>query len=482
MKMISLLTNVPHFNNDISEEIRLFLGLTDICFCESADAEMKCIVDLQSDHAICTLEPYSVSIKVPYEPSTEPLEKKRREKRAVKLAAYEAMRSVFPVKTPWGSLTGIRPTKLYREIAFKSSTDEADRQFADLYSVSSEKIDLVRRIHSVQQPIIESADPRQIDIYIGVPYCKTRCLYCSFGSEVQKDEGQLRDYLDHLKQEISGSAQIVKDLGLSPRCAYFGGGTPTVLSPEMIDELLTFLEDSYGSLGSEFTVEAGRPDTITPEKLKALNKHGISRISINPQSMNDKTLKVIGRSHSAADIISCFHLARDAGFDNVNMDVIAGLPGENSDDFRNTLDGIIKLHPDSLTVHTLAVKRSSRLIEKLDQYPLPSPEETDQMVKLGYKAAVDMQMRPYYMYRQKYMSGNLENVGYAVQGKECIYNVDMMEETLSIMAHGAHTISKRVFDKGRRVERIANPKDVPTYYAKIPALIEMKRSAFSFDK
>lgn len=477
--MISLVTNTPQYNNDISEEIRLFLGLVDISFSDNTQAEMTCKVTLGESTALCELFPQKVSALVPFTPSADRLEKKRREKRAVKLATFEAMRKVFPAHTPWGSLTGIRPTKLYRESVYRTSEKEADEQFSNVFSVSSEKLGLVKTIHRIQNPIISSAGSDAFDVYLGIPYCKTRCIYCSFGSELYKNDGQLQDYLDHLKKEISGSAALMKELGFSIRCAYFGGGTPTVLSAEKMDELLGFTEDSYQGLGCEFTVEAGRPDTITKDKLEVLKKHGVSRISINPQTMNETTLRIIGRSHSPEDIVRCFSMAKDMGFDNINMDVIAGLPGEDSFAFAETLEAICKLNPESLTVHTLALKKSSPLIDKLDQFPLPSAEETDKMVKLGAEAARELGMAPYYMYRQKYMSGNLENVGYAKAAKECIYNVDMMEETVSVMAHGAHTISKRVFPSENRVERVANPKDIQTYFDKIPELINMKRKAFS---
>lgn len=477
--MINILTNAPHFNNDISEEIRLFLGLSDISFSKTPDADMVCTVTLNEENAICELHPQNIRAVVPYVSSLDALEKKRFEKRAVKLATFSAMRAAFPTNTPWGSLTGIRPTKLYRELASKDSAENAERQFSSLFSVSDEKISLVKQIHKVQAPIIESATQTDFDIYLGIPYCKTRCIYCSFGSEIYKSDAQLEEYLKYLREEITGSSTIAEEYGFSLRCSYFGGGTPTVLSAEALDKLLDFTEKQYNGLGKEFTVEAGRPDTITRDKLSVLKKHNVSRISINPQTMNEKTLRVIGRSHTPQAIEECFMLARDMGFNNVNMDVIAGLPGENHDDFTRTLDKIAAMHPDSLTVHTLALKKSSLLIDRLAQYPLPSAVETEKMVKLGAEYAESMGMIPYYMYRQKYMSGNLENVGYCSPGHECIYNIDMMEETVSVMAHGAHTITKRVFSEENRVERIANPKDVTTYFAKIPTLLSAKQKAFS---
>ena len=225
-------------------------------------------------------------------------------------------------------------------------------------------------------------------------------------------------------------------------------------------------------------MEAGRPDTITPEKLRVLKDCGVSRISINPQTMQDKTLRTIGRFHTGEDIRRAFAQAREAGFTSINMDVIAGLPGETLADFASTLTQIREMGPENLTVHTLAIKRSSRLKERLEEYPLPDGETAEAMVRLGAEEAARMGMEPYYMYRQKYMNGNLENVGYARPGTECMYNIDMMEETVSILAHGAGAMTKRVYGGENRVERLPNPKDVPTYFAKLPRLFERKQALF----
>ncbi len=260
---------------------------------------------------------------------------------------------------------------------------------------------------------------------------------------------------------------------------YIGGGTPTVLSADQLDALLDHYEDTYGSYGEECTVEAGRPDTITKEKLQVLRKHGVDRISINPQTMSDETLQRIGRLHTAAQIREAFELARSLDFRSINMDLIAGLPGEGIDDMARTLEQIQALGPDNLTVHTLAIKRSSRLKDQLDRYPLPSREDVEKMIDMGFSAAKAMGLWPYYMYRQKYQNGNLENVGYAANGMECVYNIDMMEETTSILAHGANAMTKRVFYGQNRVERIPNPKDVPTYGAKLDLLDRQKRALFS---
>ena len=285
-------------------------------------------------------------------------------------------------------------------------------------------------------------------------------------------------YLAALERDIALGARIVQETGRVVRSMYLGGGTPTVLTAEELKRLLDFALSAYGGFGSELTVEAGRPDTITEKKLRVLREAGAGRVSINPQSMNAETLRLIGRSHTPEEIRTAFHMARDAGFESINMDVIAGLPGETADDMRRTLGEIEKLAPENLTVHTLALKRSSRLVEKLDEYPLPEAETAETMVRLGAESARTLGMRPYYMYRQKYMRGNLENVGYALPGKECIYNIDMMEETTNILAHGASAMSKRVYGCENRVERIPNPKDIKTYCGKLSEILAQKNALF----
>jgi oxygen-independent coproporphyrinogen-3 oxidase len=257
-----------------------------------------------------------------------------------------------------------------------------------------------------------------------------------------------------------------------------GGGTPTVLTSDQLAELLDHIFSQYGTFGTEATVEAGRPDTIDREKLMALKRFGISRVSINPQTMNDETLRRVGRAHTAEDIRRSYELARDAGFDLINMDLIAGLPGETSEDMQKSCDEIVKLMPDNLTVHSLAIKRSSKLKKELEEHSLPNAAQAEKMTAIGAVCARRMGMRPYYMYRQKYMSGNLENVGYARSGKECLYNIDMMEETASILSHGAGTMTKRVFAGENRIERLPSPKDIATYLEKLPALIKEKETFF----
>ena len=485
--MIALSTNRTEYRNDIAEEIRLFLGLAEIVLLEEIDpASAEMIFNLhlvQNDRSFTAIarakdleeiETFTLS------ENASPLEKKKLEKRALKLACYHLLKRLYPeIATPWGSLTGIRPTKLFRELSQEGGEESARKQFVDLFDVSEEKTNLAARICAVQEPFIRSVQPNEIDVYVGIPFCKTKCLYCSFPSEVLGKQDRLTQYLTLLKRDIEAGAALVKERGFSIRSFYMGGGTPTVLSASQMEELLSFLHEQYGSFGLEATVEAGRPDTIDREKLFVLKQHGINRISINPQTMNDETLRRVGRSHTAEDIVRVYELARKIGFDSINMDLIAGLPGETNEDMQKSCDAILRLAPDNLTVHSLAIKRSSTLKKELDDHALASSAQAEEMTQIGAQCAADMGMNPYYMYRQKYMSGNLENVGYALPGKECVYNIDMMEETASILSHGAGTMTKRVFHGQNRIERLPSPKDVPTYLAKLDRLIEDKRTFFA---
>ena len=494
--MVSLSTNRPGFFNDIAEEIRLFFDALEVLPAQAGggetlsagDACISVILDTAADPwtALATATIYvDDSCKTASYSYSHPavsggqLVQKRYEKRCVKAAAFRALRQLFhDAMLPWGSLTGIRPTRLLRELTEAGGAEEARRMMGEEFDVSPDKLDLCAKINAVQESIFLSQTPTDLDVYIGIPFCASRCLYCSFLSQVRGPKTDMSPYLSALKADIGLGAAIMREAGYRLRVMYVGGGTPTVLTRDELADLLGFALEAYGGVGLELTVEAGRPDTITREKLMLLKELGVGRISINPQTMNNETLARVGRSHSPNDVKACYYMAREIGFESINMDLIAGLPGEGVMDMAQTLAEIEAMEPENLTIHTLAIKRSSKLKERLDEFPLPSPEVAEEMVDMGRHSAKSMGLVPYYMYRQKYMRGNLENVGYARPDKICIYNVDMMEETTSIMAHGAGAMSKRVFGGERRVKRIPNPKDIDTYIAKISTVNAEKRSLF----
>lgn len=481
-----LLTDTPEFSNDCAEEIRLFLPEVQII----PDGEADMTITVRSDFgsiwsatAVADGEMHG-SYTFEYPPvEGDDIVLKRHRKRCVKTAVYRLFRDLIRDSfVPWGSLTGIRPTRLLRDLEDEMGEDGARSAFTELFGAEQRKYDLTHEILCVQEPHISSVRADDIDIYIGIPYCKTRCLYCSFPSGVRTCKTDMRPYIDALCDDIRRGAEIVKREGYHIRASYMGGGTPTVLTEDELDEILSCALESYGTFGSEFTVEAGRPDTITRGKLEVLKRFGAGRISINPQTMNDKTLQLIGRSHTAQELTDCYFMSRDMGF-CINTDIITCLPGEDMNDLMHTLSCIEDMRPDNLTVHTLALKRSSKLREMIGDEDIrnlmPTAETADKMVEHGKNFAHSLGMNAYYMYRQKYMRGNLENVGYSTPGRECIYNIDMMEETVSIMAHGAGSMSKRIFP-GRtlRVERIPNPKDIATYESKLDTVYADKAKLF----
>lgn len=403
---------------------------------------------------------------------------KKATKETIKRSIFKVLKNRLNSYVPWGILTGIRPVKIVHTLLDQGVDEESIRKILkEKYYIMDEKIDLSLEIAKRERIFIYPIDKNKISLYVGIPFCPTRCYYCSFPANPLKQFGHLRkEYVDKLIEEIKGLSKILKDTNKEIETLYIGGGTPTALEKEELDTLITALFKELDlSTIKEFTVEAGRPDTITREKLEVLKKHNVDRISINPQTMNDETLAKIGRDHTVADIVDCFNMAREIGFDNINMDIILGLVDEDLNMVRNTLEEIKKLSPESLTVHTLAVKRASNLKENLDKYELTRYEEMIKMIDLSMEYARDMGLNPYYMYRQKHMLGNLENIGYAKEGYECIYNIQIMEEKQSNYAVGAGSISKFVYVDEDRIERVDNVKNVEQYIDRVDEMIERKR-------
>lgn len=394
---------------------------------------------------------------------------------------YTGLARVNGRTLPWGILTGIRPTKIvYALIEEGKTVEEAVRYLEERYLVSHEKATLAVDIAVREKAILDTIDYKDgYSLYIGIPFCPTTCLYCSFTSyPLAIWKSKVDNYLDALIKEMKYVAERFKDKHLDS--VYIGGGTPTTLEPYQLERLISAVEDNFDLSGiREFTVEAGRPDSVTRDKLEVLRKHNIDRISVNPQTMNQKTLDLIGRRHSVEDVKNAFNLARECGFTNINMDLIVGLPGEDIEDVRYTLNEIEHLEPDSLTVHSLALKRAAALNIKKDDYKEYKVTNTDEIISLTRQYAQKLGLQPYYMYRQKNMAGNYENVGYSKEGKEGIYNILIMEEKQTIVAIGAGASSKLVFPDGNRIERVENVKDVKNYIERIDEMIE--RKAIGFD-
>ncbi len=466
---VALYTPVPELAAEMADVIRLFFG--EIVFSVNegeAEADMCLRHELWErgglwECAFC-LGGRSISQTAPIPPGEDgALLRKRLRKRLCKQTLYALLKAETGIHPPWGSLTGIRPTRLvYEAMRENISPREAARRVEETFDLHPDKALLLSDIVGVQLAM-PAPDLKAADVYIGIPFCRTRCAYCSFLSGELGKGLEVVPYVDALEAEMAFTARLMKDACLTLRAVYVGGGTPTALPEDAFRRVMNGMA-SYFPHAAEYTVEAGRPDSITMGKLQAIREAGARRISINPQSMRAQTLKRIGRDHTPEQTVSAYELARRMGFDSINMDLIAGLPGETVSDFEYTLAWARKLMPESLTVHTLALKRASLM--RLRETPLPDGEQTARMVRMGAEAAREMGHRPYYLYRQKYMAGNQENVGYALPGHECLYNVDIMEETTSILAVGAGAISKRVFGGEGRIERAPNVSNINVYIAR----------------
>lgn len=401
-------------------------------------------------------------------------------KNACKLALYQNLSAYTGKKLPWGNLTGIRPTKLPMMMLEEGMQDkEIIEKLQATHAVSDEKALLSLDIAKREKALLDQI--HYVDgysLYIGIPFCPTTCLYCSFTSyPIAIWRKRMQEYLEAVYKEIQFISEFYKDKILDT--VYIGGGTPTTLEAEDLEWLLSRVREAFDwSQVKEFTVEAGRADSITREKLEVLKKYGVTRISVNPQTMKDETLKTIGRQHTVQQVKDAYAMAREVGFENINMDIILGLPGEVETDVTNTIEEIKKLNPDSLTVHSLAIKRASKLNQWIEENGIETLKNTDTTMDIAAAGAKAMNMEPYYLYRQKNMSGNFENVGYARDGKFGIYNILIMEEVQTIVALGAGSITKRVFPDGR-IERCDNVKDVALYIEKIDEMIERKRKLLS---
>ena len=379
--------------------------------------------------------------------------------RLIKNAIYRsALRSGCP-RPAWGALTGVRPGKVLSSlIAEEHDEDKALRRFIDEYDVSPARAQLCMTTTRETLRAAASLSPADVCLYVGIPFCPTRCAYCSFVSQsVEKSMKLIPPFLEALEKEIAATAEQVNALGLRVVSVYMGGGTPTTLSAEQLDRLCTVLEDDFDlSALREYTVEAGRPDTISVDKLRVLRAHGVDRVSVNPQTMSDRVLELIGRRHTAADIERALRLVREVGGFAVNMDLIAGLPGDSVDGFRDTVEKVLTLGAENITVHTLSLKKGSRIT--LEEVPIPGADEVSAMLDFAGDRLSAAGYAPYYLYRQKFMSGGFENVGWAKADQVNLYNICIMEELCSIIAMGGGGSTKLIRpDDGRNI-RIMAPK------------------------
>lgn len=365
----------------------------------------------------------------------------------------------------WGSITGVRPVKLFhRRLEEGKTPEQTAQEFAEHFHVSEEKIALALETARHEAPILKEATDDTYSLYVSIPFCPSRCSYCSFVSHdiaSKRAKEILPVYVDKLCEELAYIGAKMKQTPLTLTTVYFGGGTPTILSAQQLDQVCTAVEENFDlSHLKEYTVEAGRPDTIDREKLRVLRKHSISRISINPQTLNDEVLQKIGRRHTVQEIIDCFHMAREEGFDNINMDLIAGLPGDTVAGFCDTIDRIIALDPENVTVHTLSIKRSAKYGTSWEERKkaLELAQQVGQMVSYAQKRLMENGWMPYYLYKQRNTLGNLENTGYCKKGCEGRYNIYIMDETQTILAAGGGAVSKLKSNRTGKLERIFNYK------------------------
>ena len=441
--------------------------------CEPTDGGNKLTVTVKLDGVEKSLEE---SVFAP--------ENELRDKSELKTAQliYALMSEMTGYTPPWGVLTGVRPSKLMLRLIADMGEEAATEYFTGSLLVSNEKTALAKTVAKAEEEIVNLSDEKSFSLYVSIPFCPTRCSYCSFVSHSIANSNAkklLPDYLEKLEEEIKLTGQVALEIGLRLESVYFGGGTPGVLEAPQMDRLLTAIEQSFDlSDVREYTVEAGRPDTITPEKLRILRLHNVDRISINPQTFNQQTLEKIGRNHSVEQALKAYRLAKTYGFRSINMDLIAGLPDETFEDFAASLDTALALNPENITVHTLALKRSSEL--NASGAGIANGNTAKRMLEYASSALTGRGYAPYYMYRQSKCVGNLENVGWCLKGHECLYNVFMMEECHSVLAVGAGAVTKLREPNGTNIERIFNYKYPYEYISGFDKITERKDGILTF--
>lgn len=470
------------FSYEIEKVCRLFFPFEKIG--ENADGEkvVTAVFD-KGDSVLLKVEAFCIS-KEQTLPKSEPDFYKEQE-RILACLVYDILCEKTGIKSQWGILTGIRPTKLLRQKQELLGKEGARIFFTEKLKCSENKFDLLEKALKKETEIIAKSKDKWYSLYFSVPFCPSRCSYCSFVSHsIEKTFHLLDEYVDLLCKELKKTAKIAKDLNLHLATVYFGGGTPTTLSANQLEKVLDTVCTEFDIENAlEFNVEAGRPDTVTAEKLKVLKAHAVSRISINPQTLNDEVLKIIGRNHTAKQMTDAFYLARGEGFDNINTDLIAGLPGDSVKSFENSLNSVLDLSPESITVHSLAMKKASNLSEQNYQSDVQRTKDADEMLSF-LNEKLKCEYNPYYLYRQAKSVGNLENVGYCKEGKEGLYNIYIMDETHTILACGGGATTK-LKAKGdnvsdQKIKRIYNYKYPYEYISSFDEMMKRKEQIYEF--
>ena len=475
------LCNVNHgFDYELEKLCRIFLPFEKINILSSIEkAETYAVTTLTSGKAKAEL---CFNGKI----YTEEVVLSDNEPKTAELRLATCLFACFTAATgytpEWGLLTGVRPAKLYSRMCEREGREATEDYFSDTLKVSEEKISLCRDSSAPEQAITSLNSRNSYSLYVSIPFCPSRCSYCSFVSHSVDKAGKLiDDYLPLLCKELAETAKIADKIGLKLETVYIGGGTPVALSAKGLETLMTAISENFDLSGiREYTVEAGRPDAIDADKLIAIKNGGATRISVNPQTMNDSVLEAIGRKHTAQQTIEAFNLARSLGFDNINMDLIAGLPTDTAESFKNTLDILFDLDPESITVHSLSVKKAATISTTGALPEIETGEIASKMVRYARKTLTEKGIVPYYMYRQSKTVGNLENVGYAKRGYEGLYNVYIMDETHTILACGASAVTKLREPGGAYIERIFNFKYPYEYINRFDELIERKKGIFEF--
>lgn len=486
--MIGIKLENHNYYNEAADIVRMFFGKCEIDRTEKALADSQSFLqeydiyiasrlNITEESCTCTTtyldrqRQKETTIKSRIE-----LNNDKAMKRLVKKSMYKLLSVVFERNYPWGILTGIRPVKIVHELMDKGlSRADIPGKLVEEYLMSEDRARLAVDIAAVERPFVYPVNDEAVSIYIGIPFCLSRCYFCSFTSNsINTYQAYVEPYLESLMEEIRRVSEYLKNKNYRVQTIYIGGGTPTSLNAEQLERFILCINHCFGGQAVEFTCEAGRPDSITREKLQVLLENNVSRISINPQTMNDATLKCIGRAHNTEQIVESFELARNMGFNNINMDLILGLPGETMEQLVHTLEKVKELDPESVTVHTMAIKRASLYNEGFIGKAIPNDEIVSEMMDYTKGYLRDMGMHPYYLYRQKHMLQNLENIGFSKKGFECLYNMQIIEEKQTNVAFGADAVTKIVISSENRIERQHNIKDVKLYIENIDAMINNK--------